>query len=423
MNTFVIKINRDECPNAISNPKTAQDWERGLVRINKPAPRPLNSTDRRGTPLLVQGDEVWICTDNSGNGLAAKARVGGVISISRPIEFELAGVELLENPVSLDSIPRLTSNVAIIDRLQASRRPDIYSVSEDEVSELVHYIDSKVRSVGKSGVKSRVEEKNNTLQIVKALVELDFDIVHSTQKVTQMGRNNLTIYVKNDTLKNPIVVHPYFMEWAPVLHQHYGADIQFPVQIYINSNLSDFPVHRADNRKSRSHFGFAIDIENSRLPSLVEFLESHLNMSSVDGSFRVVGTEADPLTEQERVQAARIGQGQFRADLLELWDYRCSITQVDARELLRASHIKPWADSTNFERLDPNNGLLLCAHVDALFDRGLISFENDGTMLVSRLLSQENLQRLGLSQSVVLSGLNEASFIYLSYHRDNIFIN
>ncbi len=349
--------------------------------------------------------------------------LGGVVSINRPIEFELTGVELLENPVSLDSIPRLTSNVAIIDRLQASRRPDIYSVSEDEVSELVHYIDSKIRSVGKSGAKSRVEGKNNTLQIVKALLELDFDIVHSTQKVTQMGRNNLTIYVKNDTLKNPIVVHPYFMEWAPIIHQQCGAEIEFPVRRYINSNLSDFPVYKADHRASHSHFGFAIDADISRLPSLVEFLESHLNISSVDGSFRVVGNEDDPLTEREKVQAARIGQGQFRADLLELWDYRCPITQVDARELLRASHIKPWTDSTNFERLDPYNGLLLCAHVDALFDRGLISFENDGTMLISVVLSQENLQRLDLSQSVVLSGLNEASFPYLRYHRDSIYIN
>ena len=72
-----------------------------------------------------------------------------------------------------------------------------------------------------------------------------------------------------------------------------------------------------------------------------------------------------------------------------VWDkgkrrsHRCAVTGCAISVVLRSSHIKPWADSTNSERLNPANGLLLAAHIDALFDGGLISFENNGTMLAS----------------------------------------
>jgi hypothetical protein len=49
--------------------------------------------------------------------------------------------------------------------------------------------------------------------------------------------------------------------------------------------------------------------------------------------------------------------------------------------VLRASHIKPWAKSTNRERLNAENGIMLAAHVDALFGRGLMSFADDRAML------------------------------------------
>lgn len=83
-------------------------------------------------------------------------------------------------------------------------------------------------------------------------------------------------------------------------------------------------------------------------------------------------------TERLALVNARIGQGRFRADVTVVWNNgeACGLTGLAVPEMLVASHIKPWRDSTDTERLDPINGLLLAAHVDKLFDRHLLSFEN-----------------------------------------------
>jgi hypothetical protein len=82
-------------------------------------------------------------------------------------------------------------------------------------------------------------------------------------------------------------------------------------------------------------------------------------------------------TEREVLVNARIGQGRFRSDLVTAWGKgeKCALTEIAIPEMLIASHIKPWRESSNSERLDPMNGLLLAAHVDKLFDRFLLSFE------------------------------------------------
>jgi hypothetical protein len=95
-------------------------------------------------------------------------------------------------------------------------------------------------------------------------------------------------------------------------------------------------------------------------------------------------------TEIDRVRKERIGQDVFRRALLRYWDGRCPLTGVTEPALLRASHIVAWADcETDAERLDVHNGLLLAAHWDAAFDRGLVSFDDRGSPLVKEELSAE----------------------------------
>lgn len=86
-------------------------------------------------------------------------------------------------------------------------------------------------------------------------------------------------------------------------------------------------------------------------------------------------------TEAERVVVQRVGQNLFRSALLDYWQGRCCVTGLAVPELLRASHIKPWAacESDN-ERLDVFNGLLLAPHLDALFDGGWVSFADNGKL-------------------------------------------
>ena len=117
---------------------------------------------------------------------------------------------------------------------------------------------------------------------------------------------------------------------------------------------------------------------------------------------------------------ARLGQGQFRDALMDKWNRRCAVTKLSCPELLRASHVKPWSLSTENERLDPDNGLLLAAHLDALFDKGLISFDDQGGMLVSSRLKEDG-RYFGFPKSLVTCP-NKALQKYLRHHRENLFV-
>jgi|GEM_PF-593831 hypothetical protein len=122
-------------------------------------------------------------------------------------------------------------------------------------------------------------------------------------------------------------------------------------------------------------------------------------------------------TEREALIAARLGQGQFRRGLEDMWGNQCAVLGCSTREVLRASHIKPWSECENGnERLDPNNGLLLAAHLDALFDRGLISFNDDRSMMISDRIDEAERQRLNLGGSLRQEP-SDAMKAYLNYHR------
>ena len=125
-------------------------------------------------------------------------------------------------------------------------------------------------------------------------------------------------------------------------------------------------------------------------------------------------------TEYQQLVSARIGQGDFRKSLLERYDGHCAVTGVSVPEALRASHIKPWRHCVSkHERLDPHNGLLLVAHIDALFDRGLITFEDRGQMLVSPRVSAEQRRLLGIPKNV--RSFSEKQKLYLKHHREVVF--
>ena len=126
-------------------------------------------------------------------------------------------------------------------------------------------------------------------------------------------------------------------------------------------------------------------------------------------------------TEAERLVIQRVGQDIFRRGLFEYWDGRCAITGLGVPELLRASHIKPWADcDTDAERLDVFNGLLLAPHLDAALDSGFITIAEDGTVLLSDALSSGARAALGLDGSLKVHGLHHAHERFLPWHRSKI---
>ena len=128
-------------------------------------------------------------------------------------------------------------------------------------------------------------------------------------------------------------------------------------------------------------------------------------------------------TTTEALVKTRVGQGQFRTDVLDLWGGRCCVTGIETQEAIRASHIKPWKDSTDEERLDPHNGLPLAGTLDGLFDSGLITFAPDGTLLVSRKLSVEERERLGIEGAKLLRAPAGRTADYLAHHRQEMFVD
>ena len=124
-----------------------------------------------------------------------------------------------------------------------------------------------------------------------------------------------------------------------------------------------------------------------------------------------------PETERQAIIAARRGQGRFRTDLIELWSGKCAVTKSRALSLLRASHIKPWRDSTNAQRLDRYNGLLLIPNFDSAFDIGLITFDDDGRMLLSPELRDEEARLLGIKRGLKLVCVFEENKPFLAIHR------
>ena len=125
-------------------------------------------------------------------------------------------------------------------------------------------------------------------------------------------------------------------------------------------------------------------------------------------------------TFREQVIKARRGQGVFRSNVLLTEDY-CRVTRLRDAKHLRASHIKPWKDSSDVERLSGFNGLLLSPHVDHLFDQGYISFSNDQRLLVVPEVRAEVLDKWGINAGANVGEFNREQQAFLEFHRINRF--
>ena len=127
------------------------------------------------------------------------------------------------------------------------------------------------------------------------------------------------------------------------------------------------------------------------------------------------------VTEKDSIVKSRIGQGIFRKGLIEYW-HGCAISQCPLTWMLIASHIKPWRDADNQERLDAYNGLLLLPNYDKLFYLGYISFNSKGKIMYSRLLDKFDRETIGLTNNLHLVKLEEQHLKYLKYHNENCFL-
>ena len=151
----------------------------------------------------------------------------------------------------------------------------------------------------------------------------------------------------------------------------------------------------------------------------------HLSRTLPDELLQVFEGETANLprsTEAERLVVQRVGQDIFRRGLLEYWDGRCAMTGLAVPELLRSSHIKPWADcERDAERLDVFNGLLLAPQLDAVFDAGLITVAEDASVIMSAALPMTARELLSLDRPLRIRTLHRRHERYLRWHRTKVF--
>jgi putative restriction endonuclease len=145
------------------------------------------------------------------------------------------------------------------------------------------------------------------------------------------------------------------------------------------------------------------------------------SQSTLTEDLRTIVRQKIKSTTKESLVNARVGQGLFRSQVLQLWGNSCAVTGAVTLDGIRASHIKPWRDSTHDERLDPRNGLPLIANIDALFDAGLISFASTGTMIVSSQLRAPDRSIFALDDRRLRKVPPQDTLAYLEYHRSHVF--
>jgi 5-methylcytosine-specific restriction protein A len=123
-------------------------------------------------------------------------------------------------------------------------------------------------------------------------------------------------------------------------------------------------------------------------------------------------------TERKGLVTSRVGQGYFRNLLIEKFDNKCAVTGAEIHKILIASHIVPWSESTEDERLNENNGILLSPLYDALFDKHLISFSDDGSIIISSKIGHE-IENLNIDTEAKIN-VNEEMKLFLSRHRNRL---
>lgn len=140
--------------------------------------------------------------------------------------------------------------------------------------------------------------------------------------------------------------------------------------------------------------------------------------NSVDEIDKEIETKQLQGEEREALIKVRVNQSAFRKLLMRRYTH-CCLCDVDDESLLVASHIKPWAKSSHAEKVDVNNGLLLCPNHDKLFDRGYISFDNDGHIVISDELSKNCAISMNIKNDMQIE-LSNDNIKYMEYHRNNV---
>lgn len=125
-------------------------------------------------------------------------------------------------------------------------------------------------------------------------------------------------------------------------------------------------------------------------------------------------------TEAEAKTKIRLGRKKFREKLMPLWKHKCTICGIELSALLQASYSKPWKDSTDAERIDVYNGILLCSNHDALYEKGFIAFDGQGKIHISSQITIEDYVKYGIAPKMKIAR-KEENKPYFKWHKRHLF--
>ncbi|MGB2057929.1 MAG: DUF2002 family protein [Alcanivorax sp.] len=254
-------------------------------------------------------------------------------------------------------------------------------------------------------------------ELTEELTNAGFSIYNKNQKAHRFTKGKTVVYVKMDTEENPLLVHPDIQDLMDLFGDIAG--IERGKNFYHNSSLTKFPKPPTTESQKEPR-GLALAVSDRKaLKDLLTLLEEYELTPDIK-NLGYSATDSTGSTTTERLQQAnaRIGQGKYRKDLIDLWQ-GCSVTGAKNPKILKASHMKPWRTSEDEERLNPYNGLLLTANLDAAFDNGLITFSRNGKILIAREFT--DAADFGIDANMKLRKLDAQHQEYLTWHRDNEF--
>lgn len=274
-------------------------------------------------------------------------------------------------------------------------------------------------------------QKLNSFEIAAELTSLGFALTVNNQHANGYEHPTLVgrVFVKMSKTGAPVSRQPF------LIHPDYSASDNWeaikafspsqPNPSYKNTNMTGYPCVAGSDSKLAIALDIATQTDLHQLLRLlaVQALNSKLGLDTDDLSdLPGLTLSGISLTETERTALikARIGQGGYRDALLAYWD-GCAVTDCIIPALLRASHIKPWREASPDERLDPFNGLLLTPNLDLAFDQGLISFDDQGQILLGEDLDPNSAQALNITPQLRLRQIEPRHRDYLAWHREHLF--
>lgn len=189
----------------------------------------------------------------------------------------------------------------------------------------------------------------------------------------------------------------------------------------INNDIKVYIFIRYNDKPQFTYIGLGKCIkyfDESPVRIYFDYEKRNLELLKDENIKKIEDLENISITEKESIIKSRIGHSKLKEILLNN-EKKCQLCDVKREELLIASHIKPWSKSTSQERLDLNNVLLLCPLHDSLFDKGFISFDDKGKIIISGILSKNDILSLNINENLKIN-LKEDQKKYMKYHRENI---